>query len=165
MEKFQLKHFQTNETGLDPWYVTGFADGESAFTYSRAGRTLNLYFAIKLVFEDRELLYKIRSFFGVGRIYVGRPVEPKKFSGHTRTSFYYRVSRIRDLDRIIEHFDEYPLVGKKARSYAIWKEMAQIKKAYRRPDREKLNALSAQLSQLTGRKPNKRTNAENSSDL
>jgi len=152
VEKFQLEHFRLEKTEkLNPWYVTGFCDGESAFTYSRSGKNLNLYFAIRLNFEDRDLLYKIRDFFGVGKIYVGRPAKPGKYSGHTRTSFYYRVARIAELDKIINHFARYPLVGKKAASFAIWKEMVEAKKRFRRPKRDELNRLADELSGLTGR--------------
>lgn len=153
MEKFQREHFQTDTKQLDPWYITGFSDGESTFTYSRSGKNICLYFAIKLVFEDRDILYKIKDFFRVGRIYVGKPVAPGKYSGHTRTYFYYRVSRITELNEIINHFDKYPLVGKKLKSYNIWKEMVAAKMRYRRPNRCELEKLAKRLSSLTGRNP------------
>ena len=142
---------------LDPWYITGFCDGEGCFTYSRSGNNLNLYFAIKLNFEDRDLLYKVRSFFGVGRIYVGKPIPPGKYSGHTRTSFYYRVSKVAELSRIVEHFDSYPLKGKKAVSFSIWKEMFKYKKIYRRPQYDKLNELANKLSAVAGKRRIDRT--------
>jgi len=137
---------------LDPWYISGFSAGEGTFTYSRSGKNLNLYFAIKLNFEDRDLLYKIKSFFGVGKIYVGKPTPPRKHSGHTRTYFYYRVSKIAELNRIIEHFDNYPLIGKKATSFSIWKDMVKYKKAYRKPQYDKLNDLASKLSAVAGKK-------------
>ena len=152
---------------IDPWYVTGFCDGESTFTYSRSNNSLSLYFAIKLNVDDRELLYKIKDFFGVGKMYVGRPIPPRRYSGHTRTHFYYRVSRIKDLDRIIEHFTKYPLVGKKAKSFAVWKEMVNEKKSsYRKPQREKLNELASKLSFLTGKNTAQRNaHGQNNSNM
>jgi hypothetical protein len=136
---------------LNPWYVTGFSDGESAFTYSRSGNNLSLYFAIKLNFEDRNLLYQIKDFFGVGKIYVGRPVLPGKHSGYTKTSFYYRVSKISELSKVIEHFDKYPPIGKKASTYPIWKEMVALKKEYRKPNKAELNRLADKISALTSK--------------
>ena len=136
---------------LIPWYVTGFCDGESTFTYSRSGKNLSLYFAIKLNFEDRHLLYKIKDFFGVGKMYVGKPMPPGKYSGHTRTYFYYRVSKISELSKVIEHFIQYPLVGKKALSFSVWKEMVSLKTAYRKPNRDELDRLAHKLSALTGK--------------
>jgi len=151
---------------INPWYVTGFCDGESTFTYSRSGKNLCLYFAIKLNVDDRELLYKIKDFFGVGSMYVGRPVSPRRYSGHTRTYFYYRVSRVRDHIKIIEHFTKYPLVGKKAASFAVWKEMVGVKLAYRKPNKEELDRLAIKLSSLTGKNTaNKKNNGQSNSDL
>src|SRR2546425_126520 len=55
---------------LDPWYVTGFVDGEGSFTYSRAGRNVLPFFAIKLTVEDVGILESIQEFFdGIGKIY------------------------------------------------------------------------------------------------
>jgi len=151
---------------INPWYVTGFCDGESTFTYSRSGENLNLYFAIKLNVDDRDVLYKIKDFFGVGNMYVGRPVPPRKYSGHTRTYFYYRVSKIRDHLRVIEHFTKYPLIGKKAASFSVWKDMVSLKLNYRKPNREELNRLAAKLSSLTGKNTaNKKNNGQSNSDL
>ena len=136
---------------INPWYVTGFSDGESAFTYSRSGNNLNLYFAIRLNFEDRDLLYRIQEYFGAGKIYVQRPTPPTKNSGHSRTSFYYRISKISDLGKVIDHFDRYPLQGKKAMAYSIWKKMAELKQSYRKPDREEIDRLANSISFLTNK--------------
>lgn len=165
VKKFQREHFHVKKEILNPWYVTGFTDGEGTFTYSWSSNNLALYFAIKLNFEDRELLYTIKSFFGVGKIYIGRPAKPGKYSGHTRTSFYYRVSRIAELQRIIEHFDNYPLVGKKLKSYNIWKEMVTAKMQYRRPNRCELGKLAKRLSSLRSRNPIATEDVKNNRDL
>src|SRR3954454_4331406 len=42
----------TSPAPLDPWYVTGFVEGEGAFTYSRSGKQLALYFGLKLSRDD-----------------------------------------------------------------------------------------------------------------
>src|SRR3954464_5225386 len=106
-------------TSLDPWYVTGFVEGEGAFTFSRNGRQMALYFAIKLTGADRAILEEIRAHFrDVGAIYrVGARPAPTRSSGHTKEAAYFRVSRRDDLERIVEHFDRYPLRGIKAASY------------------------------------------------
>lgn len=165
MEKFQRKHIQRDGAPLNPWYVTGFSDGESSFTYSRSGKNIALYFAIKLSYEDRELLYKLRDFFCAGKIYVGKPLAPGRYSGHTRTFFYYRVSRIAELGRVIDHFDRYPLVGKKAQSYAIWKQMVALKMSFRKPNLDELAVLAGRLSAAAGKYSSARNNAKDRSDL
>src|SRR5688572_22371514 len=89
----------TDMTDLDPWYVTGFAEGQGSFTYSRNGKQLSLYFAVKLAEADEPILQAIRDFFGgIGSIYLLR----------ARASAYYRVCRREQLPVIIDHFDTYP---------------------------------------------------------
>lgn len=128
---------ETLLTELDPWYVTGFVEGEGSFTYSRNGRQLQLYFAVKLPEADEPILQAMRDFFaGVGSIYLLR----------ARASVYYRVCRREQLPVIIDHFDSYPLQGSKAAAYAIWREMVVLKQRFRQPDRDALRDLAAQLS-------------------
>lgn len=134
--------------GLDPWFVTGFCDGEASFTYSRTGRGINLYFSLKQREDDKELVEKIRDFFRVGKIYPVRAIPPRPRGGFTQPSAYYRVCKILELERIVEHFDKYPLVGKKAASYRVWKEMFLLKRRFRKPDFDRLQGLAIQLSDL-----------------
>jgi hypothetical protein len=138
---------------LPPWYVTGLIDGEGTFTYSRSGKQLGLYFALKLTAYEKPLLERLQAYFGgIGHIYnvVGRA--PRANSGYTKTALYYRVTRSADLLRIVSHFDRYPLKSEKARSYAIWREMVLLKQAFRKPDRSRLKDLAAELSACCIRK-------------
>jgi hypothetical protein len=123
-----METFSRGTPKLDPWYVTGFAEGESCFTYSRSsGGVAQLYFAIKLTASDQPLLEAIRAFFGgIGAIYRVKPRTGPK-SGLTKAAAYFRVSRIRELCRVINHFDRYPMKGNKALSYALWRQMVSMK--------------------------------------
>ena len=58
----------SRETALDPWYVTGLIDGVGSFTYSRSGRQLAIYFAVKLG-STSFLLDDLKAFFQGGAIY------------------------------------------------------------------------------------------------
>jgi hypothetical protein len=138
---------------IDPWYVTGLVEGQGAFTFSRSGRQMSLYFAIKLSESEREILEAIQDFFGgSGTIYrVKAGVAPTAGSGHTRAAAYYRVTRRQDLERIVEHFDQFPLRGAKAAAYLVWREMVAIKRAFRKPAREELDVLAARLSSVSPR--------------
>jgi hypothetical protein len=135
----------TRETPtLDPWYITGFVDGEGSFTYSRSGNHMELYFAVRLSAKDKLLLEKIQKFFhGIGHIYA------VKARGKTKECSYYRVTRLGDLKHIIAHFDKYPLNGKKNGYYGIWRKMVEVKLQFTRkqtpPELEILaNILSGQ---------------------
>lgn len=126
---------------LDPWYVTGFSDGEGSFTYSRSSKQIALYFAIKLTASDRPLLVAIQEFFGVGKIY-----------GATKSASMYRVTRHDELPRITDHFDAYPLHGEKRRSYEVWREMVACKRLFRNvANADLLHDLAEKLSSLAPR--------------
>jgi hypothetical protein len=134
---------------LDPWFVTGFVEGEGTFTFSRNGRNMALYFAIKLNSEDRGLLEEIQRFFeGAGKIYrvKARAPNASSRSGWTKEASYYRVTRLDDLAIIAQHFGQYPLRGSKAQSFRIWLEMLHAKQRFRRPQIERLESLASELS-------------------
>lgn len=136
---------------LTPWYITGFADGEAVFTYSRIGGTFALYFAIKQREDNRQIVEEIQKYFNyIGRIYPDKESSAASKGGFTKPSVYYRVTRINELKRIIEHFDRYPLQSKKKQgAYNIWREMVVHKfENYRDIDYNKLRALAEKLSNL-----------------
>ena len=133
---------------LDPWYVTGFCDGEAAFTYSlqASSQGLSLYFSLKLHDRDRPLLKRIQAYFeGVGQIYSAK--DPRPNAGPRA---YYRVSQLDELQVIARHFDQYPLWGWKAKGYSIWRRMLQLKyDHYGHPPHDELIELAHQLSRHT----------------
>jgi len=102
---------------LNPWFITGFADAESAFSIlvqprldSKTKWRVKAIFAIGLNKKDLAILEKIQAWFGVGRIYS---------SG---TKVYYKVESFKDLQVIIDHFDSYPLVTVKRLDYDLFKQ-------------------------------------------
>lgn len=136
---------------LTPWYITGFCDGEAAFTYSRAGGTFGLYFAIKQREDNRQIVEAIQDYFNyAGNIYINKEARPTKNSGLSKPAAYYRVTRIGELKVIIGHFDKYPLQSKKKlEAYKVWREMVIHKlENYRNIDYDKLRALAEKLSNL-----------------
>ena len=139
---------ETSVLTIDPWYVTGFAEGEASFTYSRSGRQIALYFSIKLTELDEPILDAIRAFFGgIGTIYFVQPrAAASPMSGYSKTASLYRVSRRDQLLVVVDHFDTYPLRGTKAEAYRIWREMVFLKQRFRRPPRERLHELAVRLS-------------------
>ena len=136
---------------LTPWYVTGFCDGEAAFTYSRSGGTFGLYFAIHQREDNRQIIDEIHSYFNyIGDIYINKESLPTKNSGFSKPAVYYRVTRIGELQRIVEHFDKYPLQSqKKHEAYLAWREMVMHKvENYRNIDYDILRNLAEKLSLL-----------------
>ena len=101
---------------LNPWFLTGFSDGESSFyiimhrsTNVKTGWSVRAIFEIHLHVKDKALLEKIQlSLGGVGSI----------TTRDNQVSFkvYYK-----DLSVLIDHFDNYPLITKKRADFELFK--------------------------------------------
>ena len=66
---------------------------------------------------DKDILYKIQSFFGVGAVYIR---EDRKLS-------VYRVTNVNYIkDVIIPHFTNYPLNSKKRLDFLLWSEVINL---------------------------------------
>lgn len=100
---------------LNPWYVTGLCEGEAAFTYSRRPGDITPVFGFRLREDDLNLVQALRQFFQVGTIYKVKG-KPGGGARNRQDAWYYRVSDSLGLLKIIEHFDQYPLSGKKLRA-------------------------------------------------
>jgi hypothetical protein len=117
------KYFTTNDKGLsndnvlNPYYLTGFTDAEGCFLINIQkrsdlvlGYSVSLSFKIKLHSKDKELLDKICNFFNVGKIYIRK-------DGYIE----YIVNSIKDIEVIMDHFNNYPLITQKLSDYKIFK--------------------------------------------
>ena len=111
-----IKERDTYEAvALDPWYVTGLADGEGCFCVSfskrpgmRMGLEVRPSFALSLTERDRPVLEELRMFFGCGSIRHSRSDKTFKFEARSTHELTKRV---------IPHFESHPLVGGKVRSF------------------------------------------------
>lgn len=108
-----IKSFQK----LDPWFVSGFTDGEGCFglyiytnTASKIGWYVFLDFKITLHKKDKDLLDQIKKYFGIGEI-----------SKHGEQTINYGIRSIKDLQLIINHFDKFSLKTKKLNDYKLFK--------------------------------------------
>lgn len=107
---------------LDPNWITGFVDAEGCFSIiievsSSLKWKVRTSFEINLHEKDKEILYKIQSYFGVGAIYHRRD---RKIS-------VYRVSNVNYIkDIIIPHFTKYPLISKKKLDFLLWSKVINL---------------------------------------
>jgi hypothetical protein len=118
-------NFFGNSTGLvlSPAFITGLTDGEGSFGVylqktpkSQTGYQVKYEFTIVLHDRDRALLENVQLFFnGVGGI-----------DRHGKSSSKYRVSSIKDLKVIIDHFDKYPLLTQKRANYLLFKRAFEL---------------------------------------
>jgi len=104
---------------LNPFFVTGFTEGEGSFyvaVYPRQknkiGWEVRPSFSLSQNKRDKTLLYMLKDFFASGTIRPNRKDNTLKYE-------------VRDLNSlkniIIPHFDSYPLRGKKKDDFIIFR--------------------------------------------
>lgn len=115
--------YENSLNKLNPFWLTGFSDGDSTFTVKFKKRS-NLTWQISPVFQiglnikDKDIIYKIKSFFNEIGI-VSFDYENNKV--------YYTVNKIQDLNSIIiPHFQSYPLLSDKKIDFNLWSEIVKI---------------------------------------
>jgi hypothetical protein len=110
-----MKNIKFKKSNLDSWFVSGFAEAESALSVSiyinqktKLGWAVKDAFQIGLHSRDLQLLYKLKTFFGCGQIYIKKN-QPVAF---------YHVASIKILiNLIIPHFGIVPFVKSKGCRY------------------------------------------------
>lgn len=102
---------------LNPYYVTGFTDAEGSFLINiqprpnhKLGYSISLSFKLKLHSKDKQLLEKIIHFFNLDKIYTRK-------DGYVE----YIVNSMKNIQVIIDHFNNYPLITQKLSDYKIFK--------------------------------------------
>lgn len=108
---------------INPWFITGFSDGESSFTASisrnnksKLGWTIGLSYIIYLSIRDVRLLEQIKLYFNVGSITY------KLDKGLVM----YRVRSLKELALIIKFFQKYPLLTSKRHDFNLFVVLYEI---------------------------------------
>ena len=94
---------------LNPEYIVGLVDGEGSFTvYIRNPKTTKEVirrvraepkFYLKLIERDKDILYKLKDFFGCGNVYFQKDIRPNH-----QHCYRYEVAHRDDLENIIIPF-------------------------------------------------------------
>ena len=114
----RVLHQDAKKNFLNPYYLTGFVDGEGCFLINiypksnyKAGYLVSLTFKLKIHSKDINLLENIQNYFNVGNITYRK-------DGYVE----FIVSSIKDIKVLIDHFDSYPLLTQKWADYQIFKQ-------------------------------------------
>nr|YP_006576199.1 intron protein 2, putative LAGLIDAGDG endonuclease [Madurella mycetomatis]AEY94398.1 intron protein 2, putative LAGLIDAGDG endonuclease [Madurella mycetomatis] len=131
--------FINTESPVDPWFFTGFSDGEASFIIyiqktnnTKIGWASWVAFEINLDGKDLSILKDIKSYLGVGKI-------NQKSNG---TCVYY-VRALEEIATLIHHFDKYPLKTKKQADYLLFKSAYEIIKNKQHLTEEGFNKILA----------------------
>lgn len=120
--KIDNLEFNSGATKMNPWFITGFSDGEASFILyiqktnnTKIGWATWVAFEINLKDKDLSILKEIKSYLGVGKI-------NQKSKG---TCVYY-VRSFEEISVILQHFDKYPLLTQKQADYLLFKSAFEI---------------------------------------
>jgi len=141
---YSTTRYIINQTNLNPWFLTGFIDGEGCFRIAltkikrEIGWRVQLFFQINLHSKDRALLESIKNFLDVGQIQV---------SG--KNLIQYRIQTLDEITVFLKHLDKYPLITKKKADYLLFKEvyeLVKLKKHLTKDGLLKIVSLKASLN-------------------
>ena len=111
------------EKRLNPFYITGFTEGEGSFYVGILPRKMNTGWEVRPSFslsqneKDKVLVSSLIDFFGCGF------VRPSKKDNTVK----YEVRSLKDLqDKIIPHFEKYQLSGRKQNDFIAFKKAVEI---------------------------------------
>jgi hypothetical protein len=124
-KQFDLKKFSTyNSTIINPGVWSGLIDGEGSFSIivdrnktRKLGWRVELKFQLGLHTKDLNLLYLLQEYLGgIGSIHLAR----------NREIVNYVISSIEDLNKLIIHLEEYPLLTKKSADFLLFKQAVKL---------------------------------------
>ena len=140
METFERSsNVKTSPLGITPEYVTGLCEAGATLTYIRNGNSTNLRFVIKFPECDKYLVFALQRFFQGGNIYK------------SANSWMYCATSLSAVEKIVNHFDRYPMFGQKQGQFELWRHMFDLKKIPRKSDTAAVNALAHQLTEMKAR--------------
>lgn len=114
---------------LNPWYITGFVEGEGCFAITiskhktkKLGLDARLSFEIELRGDDRPILEMIKDKFECGHIY---DLNYKRYGWMPHVKYHVRgMKPINEV--IIPFFKRYPLCGKKSKDFGLFCKATEI---------------------------------------
>ena len=122
---------------LNPWFVTGFVDGEGSFQIGfvkdqtrNIGWRVQLCFSIEVHHKDIALLVEIKKYLDVGRIYKGKA-----------DSVRLLVISKEDLAKVIYQFNKFPLLTNKQLDFKLFKMVFDLMQKKEHLTKEGLNKI------------------------
>lgn len=124
-KQYNIQNYSTfTTTQINPWAISGFIDAEGSFSIildkiktRKLGWRIQPKFQLGLHIKDLVLLKKIQEFLGgIGSLHLDNNRDRVNFS----------VNSIKDLLKLIDHLDRYPLISQKAADYLLFKQVIEL---------------------------------------
>ena len=123
MSSNNLTSGENQQERLNPFWLTGFTDGEGCFSISifknktlKSGYQVFPEFVLTQGARSLETLQKVQNFFGCGKIYKN-----KRYDNHKEPLYRYCVRNRTDLiQKICPFFKKYPLQTAKKHDFELF---------------------------------------------
>lgn len=112
--------FEVSNIPLDPYWVSGFSEGDSSFyVHIAEPKIARAIYKVELHEREVPLLHKLQEFFGgAGKVNV---------SSSSRSLARYTITRTSDLvHKVLPHFSKFELAGSKHANYIIWSQILKL---------------------------------------
>jgi len=123
---------------LNPFYITGFAEGEGSFYVGILPRKMKNGWEVRPSFslsqneKDKKLVCSLIEFFGCGSVRPSKGDQTVKFE----------VRSLKDLqEKIIPHFEKYQLFGRKQNDFIAFKKAVEIMKTNKHLEKDGLKEI------------------------
>jgi len=140
------------------YWLSGITDWGGSFHYIRTqdGQP-HIRLRISSGVDGLPILEAIQKYWGgIGHIYRSKERDQGTHTSKPREGFeVYNTQKKRELLVVVKHFEEFPLLSKKAMSFEVWKQMVYVFHE-KGPQAEELDALGDQLSSMQGSQKKKR---------
>lgn len=132
---------------LNPYYVTGLVEGEGSFyvgilprLLEHVKREVRPSFSLSQNKENKEIIFLLKEFFDCGSIRPSRKDNTLK----------YEVRSLEDLsERVVPHFEKYPLRGQKRKDFKVFKEIIGLMKKRKHLEKEGLKEIVELVIRMT----------------
>lgn len=124
-KQFNIRKFSTSlSSNFNPWTLSGLIDAEGSFTLildknkiRKLGWRVQSKFQIGLHLKDLCLLQQIKEYLkGAGSLHID----------HKKNRVIYSIDSNKDLIKLIEHLNKYPLISQKAADYLLFKQAVEL---------------------------------------
>ena len=130
---------------LNPWWVSGFVDAEGSFgistTINDTSFKTSLQFKITQKSHNEAVLQELVEYFGSGKVHI---------DNSTTNTLKFQIQDISTIrDKVIPHFDKYPLISSKNLDYNDWKSVLNIlseKSHFSKEGKSKILELKNQMN-------------------
>lgn len=124
-KQFNIRKLSTfKHTYKNPWVITGLIDSEGSFSIiidknktRKLGSRVQTKFQLDVHIKDLNLLRQLQEYLdGIGSIHISRDKNRVNFS----------VNSKKDLMKLINHLEKYPLQTQKAADFFLFKQAVEL---------------------------------------